>query len=300
MLDRTALKKALIRLLSGLVFLGIYVFMLFEISMLINQAIVWITGIVFVLYGVLQYREYIVLRAGATETAGLEKPKHKWLSTVQRPVFGVILIAADYFLTPVLPQVLYLLAGIWLSFSGLARGTKLVISIFAGKGRQKTKLIQTAVIAAVLVVIDAFVLGSFYIAVALLIIVVPLNFLKALRLRADRPARKLKFMDAGIYAIAAVLIIAAFVLNDNLAKQRLANIAAACEQYKDKYGEYPPELIKLQPEFIKEIPSAKIGFFVVGFKYISRKESHAVMYVKLPPYGKSFYTLETKQWEFHD
>ena len=73
MLDGTGMKKALTRLAAGIVFLCAFVFMLSEISTIANHVIVWSTGIIFVLYGLLQYRELKTVRAGAPEQSDLQK-----------------------------------------------------------------------------------------------------------------------------------------------------------------------------------------------------------------------------------
>jgi hypothetical protein len=124
---------------------------------------------------------------------------------------------------------------------------------------------------------------------------------KAIRVRADKPIFKRQLISAGIYVIAAILSIVAFNLNNDVARQRLTAIAAACEQYKEKYGEYPAELPKLIPEFIDKIPTPKIGFFMTDkFRYSAGKDRHIILYVKISPFGRSYYTLETKQWGYMD
>ena len=152
-------------------------------------------------------------------------------------------------------------------------------------------------IAAIIIALYTFILSFFYIAIILLLIVIPIKLFKALRQREDKPAFKQHLLSAGVYAIAAVLIIMAFNLNNNLAKERLATIAAACEQYKLKYGEYPAKLPILVPEFINKIPAPKIEFFITDkFRYLVSKDRHSIMYVELPPFSRRYYTLETKQW----
>ncbi|MEN6621635.1 MAG: hypothetical protein ABFD50_08825, partial [Smithella sp.] len=75
MIDRAVLKKELTRIAVGIVFLCTYFFMLSEISTLANQVVVWVTGIVFVLYGLTQYRDLQVARAGAPDQSGPQKLK---------------------------------------------------------------------------------------------------------------------------------------------------------------------------------------------------------------------------------
>jgi hypothetical protein len=299
MLDRGEAIKALTRMAAGLFLISLYVFMLLGISTQANQAIIWLTTIISIAYSVLPYRKLNILKTVAA-AAGTAIPKAKWPEAMKMPFVGVVLILIYYFLNPALAQVFYLLAGLWLFFNGQVRVVLLIIRHFAGSGRQETSMTRTVVAATILTLIDIFMLGSFYIAAILAAVVVPLKLVKATRLHGEGLVNRQRLVEAGIYTVAAVLIITAFILNNHLAQQRTKVLAVACEQYKVKYGEYPTELAELLPEFMKEIPTPKIGIFPDRFKYVSCKERHAIMYVKLPPYGRSYYTMETKKWGFID
>lgn len=137
MVDKTGLKNVLTRLASGIVFLCAYVFMSSEISTLVNQVIIWVTGMVFVLYGFVHYRELKTIRAGTPEQPDPQKQKWQLLDTIKIPLLGVFIIALYYFSNQVLALVFYWIAGLWLFFSGLIRCIKLFIHDFSGKSGQE-------------------------------------------------------------------------------------------------------------------------------------------------------------------
>jgi hypothetical protein len=303
MIDRAGLKKALTRIAAGVFFLCAYGFMLSEISLPADQAILWITEILFVLYGLRQYRKLKAIGAGAPEQSDSQKQKPPLMSTVMIPVVGALVIALYYFNNPLWAVMFYGAAGLWLFFSGIIRSIKLFMQRFTKKTGQEKTVIRFSVIVAMLIMFDAFVFASNFIMLVLLVlmILIPRKLFKAIQQRADRLVFKQQLISAGVYAIAFVLSIAAFNLNNDVARQRLITIAAVCEQYKQKYGEYPAELPKLIPEFINEIPAPKRGFLMTGqFRYSAGKDRHIIMYVKLPPFGRPYYVLETKQWGYVD
>ena len=164
----------------------------------------------------------------------------------------------------------------------------------------KAKIGITIIIAIALFVLDVFVVESFYIAGILLVFVIPIKLLKASKLREDKPFFKVALIGVGIYTLTAICIIVMFKINNTVAIKRAEMIAEACERYKTKFGDYPSTLSILVPEFIKEIPSTKLGLVTSGFHYSSGAESHRIMFVNVPPYGRKYYTLETKKWGYVD
>lgn len=303
MIGRAELKKALTMIAAGVLFLCAYGFILSEISPLADQAILWITEILFVLYGLRQYRKLKATGADTSEQSDHQQQKSSLPGTVMIPVVGALVIALYYFDNPFWAVMFYGAVGLWLCFSGIIRSIKLLIQRFTGKTGQEKNVIRFSVIVAMLIMLDAFVFASNFIMLVLLVlmILIPRKLFKAIQQRADRPVFKQQLISAGVYAIAFVLSIAAFNLNNDVAGQRLTTIATACEQYKQKYGEYPAELPKLIPEFINEIPAPKRGFLMTGqFRYSASKDRHVIMYVKLPPFGRPYYVLETKQWGYVD
>jgi hypothetical protein len=160
----------------------------------------------------------------------------------------------------------------------------------------RPRMYFTIIMAIVLFLLDAFVMQTFYIAGILFLFLVPIKLVKASKLRKEKTLFKQALIGANIYAMAAICIFIMFTLNNMIAVKRAERIAGACEQYRAKFGDYPSSLSLLVPEFMKEIPSPKIGLASGGFRYITTGGSHRILFVKLPPYGRKYYGLETKKW----
>jgi hypothetical protein len=138
-----------------------------------------------------------------------------------------------------------------------------------------------------LTLIPAILFGNF-----MFFIYFPMSFMK--RYRECKKERLIRF---AIYVSAALIPIALNAESNALAFKRSNQLIAAVEAYTGKYGAYPERLQQLQPEFINKIPSkARISFFDSGFRYSATKDSHTLMYVYLPPYGRKTYNFEQKSW----
>ncbi len=162
------------------------------------------------------------------------------------------------------------------------------------------QLRKTIITASLLFIADAFVLNQFTIALFAIILGVPALIVKLFRARKDGERKKLLVSKAGIYALMVVLIIGANIFNNMIAERRAKDIIAACEQFKTKSGRYPEKLSELVPEFLSKVPSAKYSLTGSAFRYFARQDSHALMYEAVPPYGRKYYVLEKKVWEFVD
>jgi hypothetical protein len=128
MLDRTGLKNALARLAAGVVFICVYFFIASEISTLANQVIIWITGMIFTVYGFMRYRE--LQTAGEKPSAQQDPQKHKspMMDAIMIPLLGILIIVLYYLINPALAFVFYWIAGLLLCCIGLIRCIKIVYS----------------------------------------------------------------------------------------------------------------------------------------------------------------------------
>lgn len=162
--------------------------------------------------------------------------------------------------------------------------------------------IRTVIIASALFVLDAFVLNQGTIAIITIAIVLPVMLIRAIFARKDKELLKKRLTSAGIYAVMAGMILVSNLLNNNLARKRAETIIAACEQYKVKNGKYPDKLSSLVPEFLGEVPKAKylLSASYDVFRYISSEGRHSLMYTETPPFGRPYYVLEERQWEYMD
>jgi len=128
MLDRTELKNALARLAAGIVFICVYFFISSEISTLANQVIIWITGMIFTLYGFMRYRELQTAGAETSENPDTQKQKWPLIEAARIPLLGILIIVLYYLINPALAFVFYWIAGLLLCCIGLIRCIKIAYS----------------------------------------------------------------------------------------------------------------------------------------------------------------------------
>jgi hypothetical protein len=163
-----------------------------------------------------------------------------------------------------------------------------------------TSIIKTIIIAFSLFIIDAFMLNQGGIALFILIIVLPLMVARTIKKRKDRVELKKRLIVMGIYAAMIIFVFVSNYLNNVIAKSRSEEIIKACERYRIRNGAYPPELSSLMPNFLKEIPTAKYTFSSNQFRYIVSADRHSLMFVSIPPFGRSYYIFEEKKWSSID
>ena len=151
---------------------------------------------------------------------------------------------------------------------------------------------QPVLISLLLVAFEEQGVLSFLIGFFLLFVYLPKSFGE--RFKNCRRDRLIRF---AIYMSAVLAVFGLRVFNTSLAKERAAQIIAAVEAYKGKYGAYPDQLTQLSPEFLAKIPEkAKMTFMDNGFKYSARSSYHSLSYVSFPPYDRRVYYFEESKW----
>ena len=163
---------------------------------------------------------------------------------------------------------------------------------------------RTTIIAAVLYVVDAFVLSLPFFALVLFAVVL-FYFLPATlwALRSDRHVARLRAAKAGVYLLAAMSIVATIGLQNRMADRRAVRLGDACLAYRAKYHRYPKDLEGLVPEFISSVPVARYGLLGGdGFFYFHNEDDREPMlyYEAVPPFGRRFYHMETRSWGYLD
>jgi hypothetical protein len=161
---------------------------------------------------------------------------------------------------------------------------------------RQPSLLRSSVIAFALFLLDAFVFNQFVVVFITIVILLPYLAYKSFTVRKNRPLLRTRLIIVGIYCVMVVMIMTANRINNGIARDRTEMLAGACEQYKTRYGKYPERLDNLVPEILKTIPSPKYTLVGDRFRYLSREGSHAIMFVAIPPFGRLYYTLETKIW----
>ena len=100
-----------------------------------------------------------------------------------------------------------------------------------------------------------------------------------------------------IYVLLAATTVATLRFHGRTAESRARQVIEACNAYHARHGSYPAHLTDLVPEFFEGVPRAKYTIMWGEFSYwTSSPESHTLMYVAVPPFGRRLYNLETGRW----
>jgi len=103
----------------------------------------------------------------------------------------------------------------------------------------------------------------------------------------------------GMFVLTVILVFSFIVSNNYIAKHRTEKLIKVCNVYKNKYGHYPEKLEDLVPEYYSRVPIAKAGIWW-KYLYSSYEGKHSIMYVSVPPFGRSYFKLEENKWGFLD
>jgi hypothetical protein len=165
---------------------------------------------------------------------------------------------------------------------------------------KKSKILKNLLIALSLFLFDAFILNQGIIALVTLFLVLPVLIIRAILKWKDKVLLKRRFITIAIYSVMGFLIIASNSINNKIALDRATTIISACDQYKIEHGVYPEKLSDLVPGYFDSIPLVKYTFSYNQFRYVSSKDSHSLMFISIPPFGRQYYVLEEKRWGFMD
>jgi hypothetical protein len=144
------------------------------------------------------------------------------------------------------------------------------------------------IVAALLVLVDAFVLGQSYLTLVsgagVILIALPRAFLR--KFRATRRAR---LRNIGIYLMAVVMVFVVIVANTYVASARWYRLIQTVKAFHAKTGRYPDSLDALVPDFVSAVPRAKYTLLYGDFTY-TRIGTGALLYFTVtPPYGRPTY-----------
>lgn len=160
---------------------------------------------------------------------------------------------------------------------------------------------RTYFLAAAVFVLDGFVEGTGVLVFTTFIFVVPTLILLSL-LRWKKPAdRKRFFLAAIIYGCAAVGALLLIHADTRAAGRRAEKIIAACSEYKQRNGVYPPNLEALVPAHLPAVPRARErARDYARFEYSSERTNASLLYVSSPSYGRIRYDFASRTWGEHD
>jgi predicted PurR-regulated permease PerM len=115
-------------------------------------------------------------------------------------------------------------------------------------------------------------------------------------LKQRKPRAKELALKAGAFVLFAALIFGFGRLNNIHARRGAVQLANVCEQYKSKTGAYPDGFAKLIPDYIKDIPVAKITVMWAQYRLVDNK----IMFVLEPGLLAESYDLATKKWHISE
>ena len=164
-------------------------------------------------------------------------------------------------------------------------------------GTRPTRWLRPILLSLLLVALDEQGLVAMLLAVFLILLYLPRTLFSA-KYQKCRRERLIRLM---IYLMSIFMVIALHYYNASLANKRAEQIIYAVEAFEVSNGKYPEILTDLVPTFIAEIPAkAKLTLLDRGFRYMKSSDSHSLMYVVMPPFGRRIYHFESRQWSYLD
>lgn len=161
---------------------------------------------------------------------------------------------------------------------------------------------RTIILSGCIFLIDAFLYGqgglAFITALVVVFVLFP-GILIAL-LKKNKELFRDRMIRAGIYSVMVAMVFLSVWLNNKHASYRAEELIQYCDKYKSKYEQYPNTLEDLAPEFITKVPRAKFSLIYGNFIYISRENSHLLVYFAMPPFGRRIYSFESRRWGYID
>jgi hypothetical protein len=166
---------------------------------------------------------------------------------------------------------------------------------------QPPRLRRTAVALALLFLADLGFAGQGIFSLVVATIGVGLLTLGALwaavRGTAPRALARSRAVRAAMYLCLGVTTVAVMRIHATTAENHAAQVIEACRAYQARHGKLPDRLQELVPEFLPAVPPAKYTLSWGEFTYLtSGDQSHTLMYVALPPFGRRLYHFEEARW----
>jgi len=157
------------------------------------------------------------------------------------------------------------------------------------------------VIALVVIVMDAVVLGAPLLATTAAFLSVTAGSLWVLAARRERGVFLTRLRAVAIVLGISGALTALGMYDSRLARERVTAVAESLKAYKAKHGDYPESLDALVPEYFAKLPKALTLGAGSRIRYLRGKDGSAeLMYVSIPPFGRSVLRVDTGRWSFSD
>jgi hypothetical protein len=150
--------------------------------------------------------------------------------------------------------------------------------------------------AAILLVLDAFILNGFLFGVAAVFVLVVWLIPRTLFAFRRREVFVVRGIRALIYLAAAACIIAAWMANDHHARSEAARLVNAIQVFHGQHDRYPASLNELVPKYVPMVPRAKYTLLADQFIYRVNDTEAQLTYVEYPPFRRKTYDFATRKW----
>ena len=159
---------------------------------------------------------------------------------------------------------------------------------------------RTAAVLTILFLADLGFAGQGLFSLLVAVLGVALMTIKALWAAVRGGSRELirsRTLRAGMYLLLGVATVATMRFHTATAQNHAEHVIAACRAYQAQHGKLPDRLAELVPEFLPAVPKAKYTAQWGEFSYwASDNQTHTLMYVALPPFGRRLYHFEQARW----
>jgi hypothetical protein len=159
---------------------------------------------------------------------------------------------------------------------------------------------KTLITAAILFLLDAFVLNQGAISIILILFIVFWWLPKSAFKKHKGQSPKVELTKVLIYGLVAIAVFSSNIINNRIAKGRAKDLIQVIETYRQTTGRYPHTLTELVPAYLPNVPNAKYTLIFNNFTYIDCQGRVSLFYVSLPPSGRPTYVFNRKEWKYID
>lgn len=147
--------------------------------------------------------------------------------------------------------------------------------------------------AAVVYVLDAWVLGQGGIAIVALIAAIVGGVMAVVRgLGGDRHRVRQGLATIGLFVATLLAVVATNIQHQAMSERRAPLVIEAIGKYRDAHATYPAKLQDLVPEQMPSVPRARYTLLFGNFEYMfKRADTPLLMFYAVPPMGRRVYDV---------
>ena len=160
------------------------------------------------------------------------------------------------------------------------------------------------VAAAIVYVVDAWVIGQGGLAMLALLAAIVLGVVSIVRgVSGERRRIAEGFATMGVFLGVLLAVLATVIQHQAMSERRAPAVIEALAKYRDKHGTWPAKLDDLAPAFVPSVPRARYTLLYGRFEYQFRKaDTPLLMFHAVPPMGRRVFDLSSMvpKHEGHD